>query len=58
MTGMDFEENIEQLAWEQKKLEELGLPKGTPEVLAGHISQKEIQTDEEERQYQKTDQES
>lgn len=37
MTGMDFEENIEQLAWEQKKLEELGLPKGNPEVLAGQI---------------------
>ena len=37
MTGTDFEENIEQLSWEQKKLEELGLPKGSPEVLAGQI---------------------
>jgi lambda family phage portal protein len=37
MTGMDFEENMEQLAWEQKKLEELGLPKGSPEVLAGQV---------------------
>lgn len=37
MTGTDFEENLDQLAWEQQRLQELGLPQGNPEVLAGQI---------------------
>lgn len=41
MTGTDFEENLEQLAWEQKRLQELGLPQANAEVLAGQILQTE-----------------
>ncbi len=41
MTGTDFEENLEQLAWEQKRLQELGLPQANTEVLAGQILQTE-----------------
>ena len=37
MTGTDFEENLDQLAWEQERLKELGLSEGNPEVLAGQI---------------------
>ena len=47
MTGTDFEENLEQLAWEQKRLQELGLPQESAEVLAGKILQKEKKTEEE-----------
>lgn len=35
MTGTDFEENLDQLAWEQERIRELGLPESNPEVLAG-----------------------
>ena len=35
MTGTDFEENLDQLAWEQARIRELGLPESNPEVLAG-----------------------
>lgn len=35
MTGTDLEENIAQLAYEQKMIEQYGLSRGTPEVLAG-----------------------
>ena len=35
MTGTDFEENLDQLAWEQACIRELGLPESNPEVLAG-----------------------
>ena len=37
MTGTDFEENLDQLAWEKERIEALGLPMGNPEVLAGQI---------------------
>ena len=35
MTGTDFEENLDQLAWEMKLIESKGLTIGNPEVLAG-----------------------
>lgn len=35
MTGTDFEENLDQLAWEKERIEALGLFMGNPEVLAG-----------------------
>ena len=34
MTGTDFEENLDQLAWEQKLITSKGLAIGAPEVLA------------------------
>lgn len=37
MTGTDFEENLDQLAWEKERIEALGLPMGNPEVLAGQL---------------------
>ena len=37
MTGTDFEENLDQLAWEMQLLEAKGLTLGNPEVLAGNI---------------------
>ena len=33
MTGTDFEENLDQLAWEQKLITSKGLALGAPEVL-------------------------
>lgn len=41
MTGTDFEENLDQLAWEKERIEALGLSMGNPEVLAGQILKKE-----------------
>ena len=35
MTGTDLEENIAQLAYEQKLIEQYGLSKSVPAVLAG-----------------------
>lgn len=46
MTGTDFEENLDQLAWEQERLKELGLPQGNPEVLAGQILTEKKKPDE------------
>ena len=40
MTGSDFEENIEQLAYEQSLVTKLGLDLGDPAVLAGKIAEK------------------
>ena len=37
MTGTDFEENLDQLAWEMQLIESKGLTLGNPEVLAGNI---------------------
>lgn len=37
MTGTDFEENLDQLAWEKERIEALGLSMGNPEVLAGKM---------------------
>ena len=37
MTGTDFEENLDQLAWEKEQLEKRGLSEGYPEVLAGQL---------------------
>ncbi|MBO6236317.1 MAG: phage portal protein [Schwartzia sp.] len=37
MTGTDFEENLDQLAWEKERIEASGLPMGNPEVLAGQL---------------------
>ena len=37
MTGTDFEENLDQLAWEMQLIEAKGLTLGNPEVLAGNI---------------------
>ena len=34
LTGTDLEENLEQLAYEQKMIEKYGLTIGCPEVLA------------------------
>ena len=34
LTGTDLEENLEQLAYEQKMIEKYGLAIGSPEVLA------------------------
>lgn len=41
MTGTDFEENLDQLAWELKMIESKGLTLGTPEVLAGKDTESE-----------------
>ena len=41
MTGTDFEENLDQLAWELKMIESKGLTLGTPEVLAGKDTENE-----------------
>ena len=41
MTGTDLEENLEQLAYERKKIQDLGLEMGNPEVLAGTLVQQE-----------------
>lgn len=41
MTGTDLEENLEQLAYERKKIQDLGLEMGNPEVLAGKLVQQE-----------------
>ena len=41
MTGTDFEENLDQLAWELKMIESKGLALGTPEVLAGKDTESE-----------------
>lgn len=35
MTGSDLEENLEQIAYEQALIKNLGLDIGNPEVLAG-----------------------
>ena len=45
MTGTDFEENLDQLAWELKMIESKGLTLGTPEVLAG----KDTESEDEQR---------
>lgn len=37
MTGTDFEENLDQLAWEKERIDALGLQMGNPEVLAGKL---------------------
>ena len=37
MTGSDLEENLEQLAYEQNLIKQLGLNVGNPEVLAGTL---------------------
>ncbi len=44
MTGSDFEENIEQLAYEQSLVTKLGLDLGDPAVLAGKIAEKGEET--------------
>lgn len=41
MTGTDLEENLEQLAYEKQKIQDLGLDMGNPEVLAGQLAQQE-----------------
>ena len=41
MTGTDFEENLEQLAYEKQKTEALGLDMGNAEVLAGKLAQQQ-----------------
>lgn len=38
MTGTDLEENLEQLAYEKKVIESLGLEAGNPEVLADKLT--------------------
>lgn len=38
MTGTDLEENLEQLAYEKQKIQDLGLEMGDPEVLAGKLA--------------------
>ena len=45
MTGTDFEENLDQLAWELKMIESKGLTLGTPEVLAG----KDMESEDEQK---------
>ena len=47
MTGTDFEENLDQLAWEKERIEALGLAMGNPEVLAGQMLGASQGTDEE-----------
>ena len=39
MTGTDFEENLDQLAWEMNLIEAKGLTLGNPEVLAGKFAE-------------------
>lgn len=41
MTGTDFEENLDQLAWEMKLIESKGLTLGSPAVLAGKDTESE-----------------
>ena len=41
MTGTDFEENLDQLAWELKMIESKGLTLGSPAVLAGKDTESE-----------------
>lgn len=48
MTGSDFEENIEQLAYEQSLVKKLGLDLGDPAVLAGKIAEEGGETNETE----------
>ena len=45
MTGTDFEENLDQLAWELKMIESKELTLGTPEVLAG----KDMESEDEQK---------
>lgn len=39
MTSSDFEENLEQLAYEQSQIDKYNLRLGNPEVLAGKIEE-------------------
>ena len=48
MTGTDFEENLDQLAWEKERIEALGLSMGNPEVLAGQLLAGQMQEDDEQ----------
>lgn len=42
MTGSDLEENLEQIAYEQDLIKNLGIDEGNPEVLAGiRLNQRE-----------------
>lgn len=48
MTGTDFEENLDQLAWEKERIDALGLSMGNPEVLAGQSISRGGENDAEE----------
>ena len=42
MTGSDLEEKLEQIAYEQDLIKNLGIDEGNPEVLAGiRLNQRE-----------------
>lgn len=47
MTSSDFEENLEQLAYEQAQINKYGLRMGDPQVLAGKEQEEGSDTDEE-----------
>ena len=49
MTGTDFEENLDQLAWEMKLIEAKGLTLGNPEVLAGRLMESTRKDEDEKR---------